>query len=79
MTERRAGRYVRLELVWRGDRLQLERGVATGWVENRKDGKFGSFSAFSPNPQYRLGIHPTRAEAERAVEDAVIARMGGGA
>lgn len=78
MTERRTGRYVRLELVWRHNYVWLGKpyeGVEAGWVEPSPGGWDAGICV--PSKAFLPGTHPTRAAAERAVEDAVIQRMGG--
>ncbi len=80
MTQRRTGRYVRLELVWRGGILLCGSMGSVGDIHEWQNGTgWGWWTRDDLGERHYHGDLPTRAEAERAVEDAVIARMGGGA
>jgi hypothetical protein len=75
MTDRPTGRSVALPLVWRGDRLWIGKIHVVGSVVPYLSPQWfaRAYPKFS-------GPFPTRADAERAVEDAVVAALeqGGG-
>ena len=77
MTERRTGRFVRLELVWDGRYLSARQMPTLGEVAvwNMESAEWECWAGADRDEW--LGIHPTRAEAEDAVERAVVERMGG--
>lgn len=71
--DRPTGRTVTLPLVWREDELHVG-PMFMGWIERRQEG-WAALMQGVRNAQ--VAMCPTRSAAERAVEDAVIAALGG--
>lgn len=81
MTERRTGRFVQMELVWVGNYLHvgpmMQPGEGAVWCVDDVNDVWDCWVNSADRLRKFLGIFPTRAEAEDAVERAVIERMGG--